>query len=74
MEVHFTPELLAKLKHSATQQGRNEDEFVQEVVAQYFDEESRFIAAVNRGEQALDRGEYLTHKQVAERLERLLTA
>jgi predicted transcriptional regulator len=73
MEVHFTPELEAKLKQSATQRGRNPDEFVQEVVAQYFHEESRFIEAVNRGEQALDRGDYLTHQQVAQRLERLLT-
>ena len=42
---------------SATQQGRNPEELVQEVVAQYFDEESRFIQAVNRGQEALRRGE-----------------
>jgi predicted transcriptional regulator len=72
MEVHFTPELEAKLTQSATQQGRNPDELVQEVVAQYFDEESRFIQAVNRGEEALRRGEYLTHEQVGQRLERFL--
>jgi predicted transcriptional regulator len=54
------------------QQGRNPDELVQEVVAQYFDEESRFIQAVNRGEEALRRGEYLTHEQVGQRLERFL--
>jgi predicted transcriptional regulator len=72
MEVHFTPELEAKLTQSATQQGRNPDELVQEVVAQYFDEESRFIQAVNRGEEALRRGEYLTPEQVGQRLERFL--
>ena len=47
---------------SATQQGRNPDKLVQEVVARYFDEESRFIQAVKRGEEALQRGEYLTHE------------
>ena len=73
MEIHFTPEVEAKLKQSAAQRGRNPDEFVQEVVAQYFDDESRFIQAVNRGEQALEQGDYLTHQQVAERLKRLLT-
>ena len=73
MEIHFTPEVEAKLKQSAAQRGRNPDEFVQEVVAQYFDDESRFIQAVNRGEQALEHGDYLTHHQVAERLKRLLT-
>jgi hypothetical protein len=45
---------------------------VQEVVAQYFEEESRFIEAVKRGEQALERGEYLAHEQVGRRLERFL--
>ena len=72
MEVLFTPELEAKLAQSAAQQGRNPDELVRQVVARYFDEDSRFIAAVNRGENALLRGEYLTHEQVGQRLERFL--
>ena len=71
MEVHFTAEIEAKLTQSATQQGRNADELVQEV-AQYLNEESRFIQAVNRGEEALRRGEHLTHEQVGQRLERFL--
>ncbi|MGC2657873.1 MAG: hypothetical protein WA324_07830 [Bryobacteraceae bacterium] len=72
MQVHFTPELEAKLAESAAQQGRDPDELVQEVVARYFDEESRFIEAISRGEQALQRGEYLTHEQVRQRLDRFL--
>ena len=52
MEVHFTSELEAKLAQAATEQGRNADELVQEAVARYFDEESRFVEAVNRGEEA----------------------
>jgi predicted transcriptional regulator len=72
MEVHLTPELEAKLAQSAAQQGRNPDEMVRQVVARYFDEESRFTDAVRRGEEALQRGEYLTHEQVGERLERFL--
>jgi predicted transcriptional regulator len=72
MQVHFTPELEAKLEQSAAQQGRNPDELVQEVVARYFDEESRFIEAVTRGEEALQRGEHLTHEQVGQRLQRFL--
>jgi predicted transcriptional regulator len=72
MEVHFTPELEAQLTESAAQQGRKPDELVQEVVARYFEEERRFIEAVNRGEEAFERGEYLTHEQVGRRLERFL--
>ena len=72
MEVHFTPEQEAKLAQAAAQQGRNPDELVQQDLARYFDEESRFIEAVNRGEEALRHGEYLEHEQVGQRLERFL--
>jgi predicted transcriptional regulator len=72
MEVHFTPELEAKLTEAAAQKGRNPDELVQDVLAQYFEEEARFAEAVKRGEEALQRGEYLTHEQVGQRLQRFL--
>ena len=72
MEVHFDPDLQARLTQRATQQGRNPDEVVQDVVARYFEEEDRFIEAVKRGEAALERGEFLTHEQVGERLRRFL--
>jgi predicted transcriptional regulator len=45
---------------------------VQELGARYFDEETRFVDAVNRGEDALGRGEYLTHEEVGERMKRFL--
>jgi predicted transcriptional regulator len=72
MEVHLTPDLQAKLMSSAAQQGRNPDELVQDVIARYLDEEVRFAEAVKRGEDALERGEYLTHEQVGQRLLRFL--
>jgi predicted transcriptional regulator len=70
MEVHFTPEQEARLAQSAARQGRNPDELVRQVLARYFDEENRFVDAVRRGEEALERGEYLTHEQVGLRLDR----
>ena len=72
MEVHFDPGLQAKLTERATQQGRNPDEVVQDLVARYFEEEDRFIEAVKRGEAALERGEFLTHEQVGDQLRRFL--
>jgi predicted transcriptional regulator len=72
MEVHFPPEVEAKLTHSAAQQGRKPDQLVQDVVSRYFEEETRFVEAVKRGEEALQQGEYLTHEQVGERLQRFL--
>lgn len=72
MEVHFTPDLQARLTQRATQEGRALDETVQDVVARYFEEEDRFFEAVKRGEAALERGEFLTHEQVGDRLRRFL--
>jgi len=74
MDVHVTGELEAKLTHSAAEQGREPDELVQDVLTHYFEEEARFVQAVKRGEEALQRGEYLTHEQVGQRLQRFLNA
>ena len=35
----------------------------------YFEDEARFVEAVKRGEDALQRGEHLTHEQVGQRLQ-----
>jgi predicted transcriptional regulator len=72
MEVNFPPELEAKLAQSAAQQGRNPDDLVRDVLTRHFEEESRLVEAVRRGEEALQRGKYLTHEQVGQRLQRFL--
>jgi predicted transcriptional regulator len=72
MEVHFKPDLQARLAARADQQGLNLDEAVQDVVARYFEEEDRFVQAVERGEAALERGEFLTHEEVGDRVRRFL--
>ncbi|MCU1325415.1 MAG: hypothetical protein JWN34_785 [Bryobacterales bacterium] len=74
MEVHFPPDVEAKLVRSAAQQGRHPDELVQDVISRYFEEETRFVEAVRLGEAALDRGEYLTHEDVGARLHRFLAS
>jgi predicted transcriptional regulator len=72
MQLILTGELEAKLTLSAASQGRNPDELAQEVLTRYFEEEARFVEAVKRGEDALRCGEYLSHEQVGQRLERFL--
>jgi predicted transcriptional regulator len=72
MELHVTGELEAKLTLSAATQGRDPDELVQDLLTRYFEEEARFVEAVKRGEEALQRGEHLTHEQVGQRLQRFL--
>ena len=72
MELHVTGELEAKLTHSAAQRGSSLDEVVQDVLTRYFEEEARFVEAVTRGEDALERGQFLSHEKVGERLGRFL--
>jgi len=71
MEVHLTPEQHQQLAELASQRGRNADTLAQEAISRYLAEEARFVEAVKIGEAALDRGEYLTHEQVGDRLDRL---
>jgi predicted transcriptional regulator len=47
MEVHFSPDLQEKLARSAAKQGRDADELVQEVLARYLADETRFFEAVD---------------------------
>jgi len=72
MEVQFNSEIEARLAERAAQQCLSPDELVRDVVARYFEEEDRFVEAVKRGEAALERGEYLTHEQVGDKLRRFL--
>jgi predicted transcriptional regulator len=72
MEVRFNPDLQARLTQRATQQGRAPDEFVQDAIASYLEEEDRFVEAVKRGEDALKSGNCLSHEQVGERLRRFI--
>ena len=72
MEVNRGYELETKLTHSAAGQGCNPDELLQDVLTHHFEEEVRFIEAVNHGEEVIERGEYFTHEQVGQRLRRFL--
>ena len=72
MEVQFNSEIEARLAERAAQQRLSPDELVRDVVARYFQEEDQFVEAVKRGEAALERGEYMTHDQVGDKLQRFL--
>jgi predicted transcriptional regulator len=74
MEVHLTPEQEAELSRLALRKGRNADELAQEVLRFYLEHEARFIEAVKRGLDSLDRGEYVSHEEVGARIDRLFPA
>jgi hypothetical protein len=53
---------------------RNADELAQEVLRFYLEHQARFIEAVKRGLDSLDRGEYVSHAEVGARIDRLFPA
>ena len=59
MEVQFTPEQQAQLAQIASRAGTAPERLVTNVVARYLDEEVRFLAAVEKGLTAADRGEFI---------------
>lgn len=71
MEVPLTADQLSQLSEVAKSKGRTADVLAQEVLSRYLEEEARFVEAVKLGEAQLDRGEYITHEQVGQRIERL---
>jgi predicted transcriptional regulator len=71
MEVHFTPELQAKLDRVAADIQRGADEYVQQLVEHYLDHDVWFRQKVAGGIAQLDRGEFLTHEEVGERLKKM---
>jgi predicted transcriptional regulator len=74
VEVHLTPEQQHQLTELASSRGRDADTLAQEAISRYLAEEAGFVEAVKLGEEALQRGEYLTHEQVGERLNQTVTA
>jgi predicted transcriptional regulator len=62
MEVQFTPEQQAQI---ATKAGTVPERLVTSVVARYLDEEARFLAAVEKGLAAAERGEFIEEEMDA---------
>ncbi len=71
MEVHFTSELEAKLSQVAAQQGRNENELVQDALTRYLEDESSFLEAVERGIATAERGEFIEEEEMNARIEQM---
>jgi predicted transcriptional regulator len=71
MEVQLGQELEFKLTSSAPRSGMKVDDLLREAVAGYLDDQLDLADAVRAAEAELDRGEYLTHAEVGQRLDRL---
>jgi predicted transcriptional regulator len=71
MEVHFTPELQARVERLAAENRRNADEYVQQLVEHYVEHDEWFRHKVTASLDQLNRGEFLTHEEVGLRLEKI---
>jgi predicted transcriptional regulator len=71
MEVYFTPEQEAQLTQMATKAGTNPERLVKDVLVRYLDSEARFLAAVEKGIAAAERGDYIEEEEMDARIERM---
>ena len=71
MEVQFTPELQARLNRVAADNNSDAASYVQDLVEHYLDHDAWFRQKVTASLAQLERGEFLTHEQVGERLRKL---
>jgi predicted transcriptional regulator len=71
MEVHFAPELQARIDRVAADIPSGVDQYVQELVEHYLDHDIWFRQKVKGRLDLLDSGEFLTHEEVGERLEEM---
>jgi predicted transcriptional regulator len=71
MEVHFSPEVETRLRQVASDNGKDAEQLVKDTVARMLENQARFIAGVQRGIEQADRGEFVEHKDVLNRIDRL---
>ena len=69
MEVPLTPEVQTNLALCAARQGRRADEVVRDVLARYLQDEAEFLAAVERGISAADRGDLIEEAEMDARID-----
>jgi predicted transcriptional regulator len=72
MEVHFSPDVETRLQQVASANGKDAEQLVKDTVARMLDDQTRFTAGVKRGIAQADRGEFIEHKDVLDRIDRLL--
>jgi predicted transcriptional regulator len=72
MEVHFTPEQEARLSEIASQAGIDPEHLVKDAALRLLERDARFRAAVRKGLEQADRGEFVDEDEMQARLDRML--
>lgn len=71
MEVRFTPEEEARLVRIATQEGVDPEELVKDAALRLLEDDARFRAAVQKGLEHADRGEFIEEEEMDARVKRM---
>jgi len=72
MEVHFPPDVETRLQQVALASGKEAEQLVKDTVVRMLENQARFVAGVEKGIAAADRGELMDHEDVVKRINRLL--
>jgi len=71
MEVHFPPDVETRLQQVAIANGKDAEQLVKDTVSRMLESQSSFITGVQRGIEQADRGEFVEHKDVLNRIDKL---
>jgi predicted transcriptional regulator len=71
MEVHFTPEQEAQLGQIATRAGKNAEQLVKDAAMHLLEEDAQFRAAIRKGLEQADRGEFIEEAEMDARIGRM---
>ena len=74
MEVPLLPDVEDKVKRMAAENGSSVQQFAADLIGRYVDYDAWFRREVQKGLDQLDRGEFIQHDEVVERIEQLFRA
>lgn len=71
MEVHLTPEEAAELSKIAKQEGIRTEQLVKDAALHLIEGDARFRAAVRKGLEQADRGEFIEEEEMDARVRKM---
>ena len=71
MEVHFSPDQIEQLAQIAAQEGVDTEKLVKDAVLKLLLDDDHFRAAVRRGLEQADRGEFIEEGEMDARVKRM---
>jgi predicted transcriptional regulator len=71
MEVHFSPDQIAQLAQIAAQEGVDTEKLVKDAALKLLLDDDHFRAAVRRGLEQADRGEFIEEGEMDARVKRM---